>query len=83
MNPDDGPPATPSTPLLHLAATERERDDRHTYLGDDALGVRTDMVQALERTLTERLPKMRSAPRRDLAVQLGLTACLVLAPRTL
>ncbi|MGW1180175.1 hypothetical protein [Streptomyces drozdowiczii] len=71
------------TPLLHHAETAGERDAHHAYEPGGQLGVRTDLVQALEKTLDEWMPHIAEDARRTLAIQCGITACLTFAPRSL
>ncbi|WP_328749341.1 MULTISPECIES: hypothetical protein [unclassified Streptomyces] len=76
-------PTSAGVPLLHLANTEADRLDSHVYTDGEALGVRADLVHALEKTLDETGRRTREAKRRRLAVQLGIAACLTFAPRSL
>ncbi|MFJ4739104.1 hypothetical protein [Streptomyces sp. NPDC088775] len=71
------------TPLLHLAGTNAERLDSHVYADGEALGVRADLVRALEKTLEETTRRTSGGRRRRIAVQLGIAACLTFAPRSL
>lgn len=76
-------PTSANVPLLHLANTEADRLDTHVYADGEALGVRADLVRALEKTLVEAGRRTSEARRRRMAVQLGITACLTFAPRSL
>ncbi|MFD9815161.1 hypothetical protein [Streptomyces sp. NPDC059080] len=76
-------PASVSIPLLHLANTEEDRLDSHVYTDDEALGVRSDLVRALEKSLSENDSSPDGTERRRTAVRLGISACLVFAPRRL
>jgi hypothetical protein len=76
-------PTSAGVPLLHKVLAEEERLDSHSYLDGDDLGVRTDLVEALEKDLEEADPHTSPEKRRLLAVQLGVTACLIFAPRGL
>lgn len=69
-------------PLLHLAVTEAERRDTHVYAAGEQLGVRHDLLRSLTKTLEEHT-RLSEKQRLDLAVQLGIAACLVFAPRRL
>lgn len=69
-------------PLLHLAIAEGERRDTHVYAAGEQLGVRHDLLRSLTKTLEEHT-RLSEAQRLDLAVQLGIAACLVFAPRRL
>ncbi|MFF1693098.1 hypothetical protein ACFVXC_05650 [Streptomyces sp. NPDC058257] len=77
------PPDTAGIPLLHLAEQYDQRDTHHVYEPNGTLGVRADLVRALEKTLDEQLPGLGEESRRALAVQLGITSCLTFAPRSL
>ncbi|MET9470490.1 MULTISPECIES: hypothetical protein [unclassified Streptomyces] len=73
------------TPLLHLGCTEDEYLDTHVYADGEALGVRSDLVRALDKTLAEALTPhtMSDDERQRIAVQLGIACCLTFAPRSL
>lgn len=77
-----GTPTGADVPLLHLAATEAEQRDTHVYGADEQLGVRQDLVRSIAKTLEED-SRMNEARRLHLAVQVGICACLVFAPRSL
>ncbi|MFE2539019.1 hypothetical protein [Actinacidiphila glaucinigra] len=74
----DGSPPPAITPLLHLAEDGRY-SHQHTYFGDQLLGVRTDMVQAMNRVLDTHVPEER---REALAYDLAVAAALIFAPRS-
>ncbi|MEV8399259.1 hypothetical protein [Streptomyces niveus] len=76
-------PTSASTPLLHLARTPPERLESHIYSHGELLGVRSDLVLALEKTLQESAPRVREKDRQQVSVQLGIAACLTFAPRSL
>ncbi|MFC4498495.1 MULTISPECIES: hypothetical protein [Streptomyces] len=76
-------PTSAGVPLLHLANAEADRLDSHVYSDGEALGVRADLVRALEKTLEETGRRTSEAKRRRMAVQLGIAACLTFAPRSL
>lgn len=69
-------------PLLHLASTEGERRDSHVYAAGEQLGIRQDLLRSLTKTLEEHT-RLNETQRLDLAVQLGIAAVLVFAPRSL
>ncbi|MEV6309956.1 hypothetical protein AB0M10_15325 [Streptomyces sp. NPDC051840] len=75
-------PLTVATPLLHVAASPADRCESHDYANGEELGVRADMVQALEKALEQSL-WLPAGRRHRLAVELGITAALVVAPRSL
>ncbi|WNI17654.1 hypothetical protein [Actinacidiphila sp. ITFR-21] len=77
-----GLPAGADVPLLHLAATEAEQRASHVYAPGEQLGIRQDLHRSLTKTLEERT-RLSETNRLDLAVQLGISAVLVFAPRAL
>lgn len=79
---DANSPIGAGVPLLHLAVNEAERRDSHVYADGEQLGIRQDLFRSLVKVLDGRagLPE---AQRLDLAVQLGVAAVLVFAPRSL
>jgi hypothetical protein len=70
------PPAT--LPLLHLAE-EGRCEAGYTYHNGQGLGVRTDLVQAMNRALELHVHELR---RPYLAYRLAVAAALVYAPRS-
>lgn len=77
-----GTGAGADAPLLHLAATEAEQRSTHVYAAGEQLGIRHDLLRSLTKTLEEHT-RLNESQRLDLAVQLGIAACLVFAPRRL
>ncbi|MGW3272267.1 hypothetical protein ACWDFH_12445 [Streptomyces kronopolitis] len=79
---DTNSPTGAAVPLLHLAVNDDERRDSHVYADGEQLGIRQDLFRSLLKVLDGRagLPETQ---RLDLAVQLGVAAVLVFAPRSL
>jgi hypothetical protein len=81
--PTTAPEAMAGVPLLHLRERGEDRSPHHVYGKSDPLGVRVDVVRALEKSFTDHVPDIRKGRRVDAAHLAGLTVCLMLAPRRL
>lgn len=72
-----GAPPPAILPLLHLAE-EGRMEPGYTYFKDQGLGVRSDLVEALNHVLELHVHELR---RPYLAYRLAVAAALVYAPR--